>query len=507
MSKKVLSGKEVFNKMVKGLDTAADAVARTLGPKGRNVYLYSADPMQTKTTNDGVTIASRIILKDPEEDAGAFVIRNVSEKTLDDCGDGTTTTSILTQAIIHECLKRPENAMEIRESLKEAGDKVVKLLAKKTVPLKKEDIEKVALISAEDQKLAKLITEVINKLGEKAVINVEDSKTMETNYEIMSGYEANVGFLSNMFINDKKSSKAIYEDVPVLCSEKKISSVADIAPLFNLFKANGIGSCVIVAQDIDDSMVGMLAANKMMGNFNSLVIRATGLLLNDIAGVVGAKLISDSTGISFQNFAIDSLGRAKKVVSDANKTLFIGDEKSTKEYADKLEAQTESEPNLYTQKTMVDRLGKLKGNIAVLHISAPTDSERGYLKDKAEDAVKATICALEEGIVEGGGMALWRIAQEIKGKSIGEQILKRALTAPLRMIINNAGEDYTEIVMGLPEGMGYNAKNGYCSYLIADGVIDPAKVERCAVTNAVSAASQFITIETLVTDEKETGNN
>ena len=503
MSKKITTGKEVFNKVVSGLNIVANSVASTLGPKGRNAYLYSIDPIQTKITNDGASIANNIVLQDPEEDSGAFIIRNVSAKTLDDCGDGTSTTTVLTQSIVNECIKRPESPIEIRQSLKEASEKILKILSKKSIPLKKEDIGKVALISSEDKNLAGKITEIVHKLGEKAVINVEDSKTFETDYEIVEGYEAQVGFTSPHFITDKKTSKAVYDDIPVLCSEKKISNVQDISPIFELFKAQGINKCVIVAEDFDDSILGMLVMNKNMGTFSSLVIRATGPLLADIAGSVGANIISDSTGITFQNFQLESLGNAKKIICDANKTVFIGDKDVSNDYINDLEAMAEGEPNMFTQRTMCSRVAQLRGGIAILRIGAPTDTERGYLKDKADDAVKATLCALEEGIVEGGGMTFWRISQELGEKTIGEQILKKSLRAPLRKIIENAGKDYTEIVSGLTLGEGYDAKNNTYVNLIEEGIIDPTKVERCALENAVSTASQLITVETLTTDIKD----
>jgi chaperonin GroEL len=501
MAKKITSGKEVFNKTLIGLDKVADCVGSTLGAKGRNVFLM--DNLLPEIINDGAKIANKIVLKDQQEDAGAWIIRNISSQQLDDVGDGTTTVAVLTQAIIHECLKRPENPMEIRESLKEAGDKILKLLIKQSNPIKREDIEKVALVSSEDKTLAKLITEIINKLGDKAVINVEDSKTFATEYEIVDGYEANVGFMSLHFINDKKSNKAVYDNIPVLVSEKKISNIQDIQPIFELFKKESINQCVIVCEDIDDSMLGLLVMNKNMGIFNSLVIRATGPLLQDIAGTVGAKPISDSSGITFRNFVSASLGTARKVVCDANKTIFIGDGISSKEYADKLDAQAETEPNMYTQKNMKQRVAKLRGGIAVLKIGAPTDTERTYLKEKAEDAVKATQAALEEGIIKGGGMALWKIAQELKPKTIGEEILKRAIISPLRKIIENSGKDYTDILMNMPKIYGYDAKNDCYVDMITAGIIDPVKVTRCALENAVSAASQFITINNLITDVAE----
>lgn len=485
-------------KMLVGLDIAAEAVCGTLGPKGRNVLID--DPNYPKTINEGGTIAGHIVLEDRVENAGANYIRNTTGQTSDDAGDGRSTTAALVHALAHACVERPENPMEIRASLTEASNKVLKEIAKRSVKISKKDVEKVALISSEDKEVAQLISEIINKLGEKAVINVEDSKTFATEYEIVDGYEAAVGFMSPAFITDKKSAKAIYTDIPVLCSEKKISNLADISKIFELFKQKGIGSCVIVCDDIDDSMLGMFVANTQMGTFKALIIRATSLLLEDIAGYVGAKTISNTSGVTFQNFKLEDLGYAKKVVSDANKTLFIGDGQSHLQYVKELQAKTDGEPNMYTQKNMQKRVARLSGGIATLRIGAPTDAEREYKKPKAEDAVRAVKGALEEGIVEGGGMTLWRIAQEIKPKTVGEEILKKALVAPLQWIIKNAGKDYTEIIMNLPQGMGYNAKTDKYEDLMKAGIQDPAKVERVALENAVSSVGIFITTSAVITD-------
>lgn len=499
MPKKVSFGS--LEKMIKGLDIVANAVGGTMGPKGRNVYLM--DAMTPKIINDGVTIANKIILEDPEEDAGAYVIRNVSGQQLDDVGDGTTTVSVLTQALVHECLKRPENAMEVKTSLKEAGDKVLKILARISKKLPKEDIEKVALISSEDKQIATLITEIINKLGEKAIVNVEDSKTFATEYEIVDGYEANVGFMSPHFITDKKASRAIYQDVPILVVEKKVSNLTDISPIFEMFKKEGISSCVIICEDIDDSMLGVFVNSRIMGTFNGLVIRATGWLLQDIEGATGAKMISNTNGVTAQNFKKEYLGFAKKVVCNANTTLFTTDGISAKQYANLLDMQAENDPNHFSAKKVKERVAKLKGGIAVLRIGASTDFERDYLRLKAEDSVKAVQAALAEGIVEGGGMALWRIGQELEAKTIGEQILKKVLGAPFRKIIENAGKDYTEIARQLNYGdelFGYDAKKDEIRDLVKEGIIDPTKVERCALENAISATSIFITTFCTITD-------
>lgn len=527
MSKEVYFGTEAMKKMVVGLNKAAEAVGGTLGPCGLNVFLDQGIP---KITNDGATIANEIILEDKLENAGAYIIRNTSSQTNDDAGDGTTTTAVLVQALVQEALKRPENSMRVMESLKQAGDKILKILSKKSIKLDKKDIEKVALISSENKELARLITEIVTKLGDKAVINVEDSKTFSTDYEIVDGYTAHVGFMSPKFITEKSTAKAIYKDVPVMCVEKKISTLADISSIFNSFafktnkdgqiltdlqgkpiaNENPITSCVIVCEDIDDSMLGVFVDSFRLKTFSALVIRATSLLLEDISGYVGAKTISSANGITFQNFDRKYLGFCKKVICDANKTTFIGNGFSHKEYVKELTAKADGEPNMYTEKNMRQRIAKLAGGIAVLRIGASTDFEKDYLKYKAEDAIKAVQSALEEGIVEGGGMTLYRIASELKPKTIGEEILKIALTAPLRKIVQNAGKDYAEIIKNLPPKQGYDAKNDTYVDMIKNGIIDPSKVERCALENAVSASSTFITTHCIITDfvkdDKKTNN-
>lgn len=510
-----MAKKVIFNpipEMLKGLDIAADAVCGTLGPNGRNVLID--DATFPKTINEGGTIAFHIVLEDRVQNAGANLVRNTTAQTSDDAGDGRSTTAALIKGLAHACIERPENPMQIRESLNKAGGQVLKQIVKRTKKIDKKDAEKVALISCEDKEVAKLIGEIVNKLGDKAVINVEDSKTFATDYEIVDGYEAHVGFMSPRFITDKKTAKTVYEDIPVLCTERKISGLADIGNIFNDFAfetkdgrkvphSNPITSCVIVCDDIDDAMLGMFVQNFEMKTFNALVIRATSLLLEDIAGYTGAKIISNSTGVTFQNFKRDHLGFAKKVVSTANKTLFIGNGFSHKQYVKELEAKAKGEPNMYTQENMEKRVAKLSGGIAVLRIGAPTDYEREYKKPKAEDAVRAVKGALEEGVIEGGGMTLWRIAQEMKPKTIGEEVLKKALVSPLKWIIKNSGLDYAEVVMNMPAGMGFNAKTGQYEDLIKAGIQDPTKVERVALENAISSVGIFITTNTVVIDVKE----
>lgn len=502
MAKQVSFGKAGMEKMMIGLNTCADAVSATIGPKGRNAYIMN--DYTPEITNDGVKIANKIVLENPEEDAGAWIIRNVSGQQNDDVGDGTTTVTVLTQALIQECLKRPENAMEIKESLKEAGDKVLAILKAKSVALKPEEVSRVALISSESQQLSTLITEIIDKLGEKAVINVEDSKTFATDYEIVEGYNAAVGFMSPAFITDKRKGQAIYEDIHVLVTQRKISNLIDIVPLINKLAESKIGNLVLVCEDIDDSILGQLVMNKNMGTFNSLVLRCGGEIIEDIAGATGATIVSDNTGISFKNMGLEHLGKVKKVVSEKDKTLFITEPEVSQKYAETLEGIAETEVNQLVKKRYDQRIARVKGGIAQLRIGAPTDEERGYLKDKAEDAIKATKAALEEGIVEGGGMTLWRIASELQPTTIGEEILKRGLKAPLQRIVENAGKDYTEVVRNLSSSdNGYNAKTGEYVNLLTEGIIDPSKVTRCALENAVSAAATFITTYSVITEIPE----
>lgn len=495
--------KDAQNKIVEGINITCNAVGGTLGPKGRNVLID--DPMQPKWTNDGSTIATNVVLKDPLQNVGAKLVKNCCGQTNDDAGDGTTTTAVILQALVEESLKRPENPMEIRESLLKAQDKVVKEIQKSSTKISKEDIKEVALISAENESLATAISQIINKVGEDAVITVEDSYDGMISYDIIEGYEAGVGFMSPAFINQPKRARCVMTDVPVFVTDKRISAISDIQILAEFFQRKGISSCVIVCDDIEDSILGLYVANKQLGRFNALIVRATGDLLKDIEAVVGAKRVSDTTGVTFQMVGEDNLGWAKKVVSDQNKTLFIPkDGTSAVLYAKNLENIANEEPNMYIKQRLDRRVSQLRGGVAVLKIGA-NDFEREYLKDKADDAIRASKSALAEGIVEGGGMCLWRIAQKMIPKTIGEEILKKALVAPLKRIIENAGKDYAEIANTISkyDSVGYDAKNDKFVSMIESGIIDPTRVERAAVQNAIANTAQFITGFCSITDSVE----
>ena len=504
MSKKVSFHEKATAKIMTGMEIASNAVIGTIGPKGKNVYFE--DKYTPTITNDGATIASKIILKDKEEDVGAYLIRNVSAQQNDDVGDGTTTVVALTQAIIKEAIKRPENPNVVKESLNQAKQGIIDKLEQRKVTIPIEEIEKVTLISTENAKLATLIAEIVQKLGTNAHVAVEDATGFETTSEIVEGYETKHGFMSPHFA-DKKTGQAILEDVAVLVSEKKISNLIDIKPLLDKLGEAQMGSCVIVCDDIEESILGVLVANKAMGRFQSIVIRASGDDLKDIAGSVGATIVSPETGVTLAKIELSHLGHAKKVVCDAHKTLFIGEPGVAKEYADELERSEPYEENMFRKERLRLRVAELRGGVGIIKVGASSDFEREYLKLKAQDGIKATLAALEEGVVEGGGMTLWRIAQEMTGETCGEEVLKRALTAPLKAIIANTGEDYGEIIRNMPADQGYNAKTNKIENLIEAGVIDPKKVERCAVENAISAASTFITIFATITEEDEIPRN
>lgn len=491
-----------FEKMMKGLDIAADAVSGTLGPKGLNVWVD--DPVSPKFTNDGASIATNIVLKDPLENSGARILKNTCGQTLDDAGDGTTTSAVLVQAIIHEARKRPENPMEIRESLLKALPKIVKEIKKVSKPIKKSDIKKVTLISAENEELAQNISEIIQKIGEEAVITVEDSYDAHISYDLIEGYEAHVGFMDQRFASDIKKARCVMEDVPVLVTEKKIAALGEIAPLWEQFAQAKISQCIIVCDDIESALLGVFLGNKLTGRFNAVVIKATGDLLKDIEAAVGATRVSDTTGVTFQNITLENLGHVKKAVIDANKSIFIPSKpEKSKLYASHLEKFAKNEPNQFIKSRLEKRVAQLKGGIAVLKIGTP-DFNREYLKDKADDAIKASKVALQEGVVEGGGMCLYRIAESMAPKTIGEEILKKALKYPLKKIIENAGQDYAEIIGRMSyKNLGYDAKNDVCCDMGMAGILDPTKVTRCALENSVSNAAQFITMSASITDHVE----
>lgn len=495
--KEIKFEKEAFEKLMVGFNRCAKAVTGTLGPKGKNVLIE--DSILPHITNDGHTIANSISFPDKYENLGAWVVKNTSSQTNDDAGDGTTTTAVLLQEIVKECMKRPENPMLIKNSLQIASKEIVKKIKDIATPINLNNVREVALISSESEEIADLITDMVKKVGKDGVVVVEESKTFETTAEVLEGYESNAGFMSPYFANDP-SGKAIMENTLVLVAQKKIQTVQDIKPLFDQLAEINTSQIAIVCEDIDPQILGILVMNKIQGKLNILVVKATGETLEDIAASVNAQIISDSTGITFDKLNIkEHCGKADKIICQEKKTLFIG--KSNTDYINRLKGLMEANDNIYQKENIKKRIAKLSGGIAIVRIGASTDLDRVYRKHKADDTVAAVKAALEEGIVEGGGMCLWRIAQEIKPNTIGEEILKKALTAPLRKIIDNAGEDYTEIIKNMPVNKGYNAKYNTYVDLMEEKIIDPAKVERVALENAVSNAALFITTHAVIVEK------
>lgn len=499
MAKSIEFDKDALGGMLRGMKKVHKAVNGTYGPRGTNVFLD--DPVSPKFTNDGHSIAHRIELPDKLENAGAWVVRNACAQTNDDAGDGTTTVSVLLESIIEESLARPENKTLVMQSLMEAKDKVLVSLKKLSKTITQKDVISVARISAENESLAQLITEVVGKVGAKATIAIEDRiDGFESDYKLMQGYEAHVGFESPCFINQKGKALAIHEDIAVLCVQKRMGTVNDLK-MFEQFEKEKINRLVIVAQEIDEQIKGIFAATHVSRKMELLVIKAQGSLLEDIAAATGASVISDETGITFENFdAKKHLGHANKVICEEKKTVFISGASSASKHANRLLALAESNMNGFEKKKLRERAAKLKGGIAVIRIGAHTDAERNYLRDKADDTVHSVQNALEEGVVQGGGITLYRISENLKGKSVGEEILARALKAPLRKIVENTGKDYAQIIKELPEGQGYDAKKArYCDFF-KEGILDPLKVERCCVENSISTAALFITTHCSLVD-------
>lgn len=484
--RQALFEKEAQAKLMVGFDRAAKLIGGTLGPYGRNVALW--DEMTPRVVNDGATIAKEgCVFEDPVENFGAWFVRNTSSQTADDAGDGTTTTAVLLQALVHESLKRPESPIEVGNSLLAALPGVVKAIKDSSKKLKDEDIEHVAFVSAEHKGLARVITKVIKERGKDLLFVVEDNREGENiQVESVVGYEAHVGWALPIFITDKQRARAVYEDMPVLVSEKKILNHSELKPIFDQLASQNITKLCVVAFDWDEAMLGTFALTHARRAMSLLVVRATGPLLEDIAGTVGATRVSDQEGVPFAKFDVmKHLGVAKKIVCGENKTLFVpANREKALAYSNILESRAANDFNQFRKDKLQERVAKIRSGVAVIKVGAPTDTEREYLKLKADDAARAVKCAIEEGTVEGGGRCLWRIAQNMKPKTIGEQILKKALMAPLRTIVENGGGDYSEYVAAMkpiPE------------------VLDPAKVERVALTNAVSTAAKMITTFAVIT--------
>ncbi len=528
MSKRIIFNEEARKALKRGIDAVADVVKITIGPRGRNVVLDKGYGAPT-ITNDGVSIAKEISLKDKFENMGVEIIKEVATKTNEIAGDGTTTATILTQAIISEGMKHTTmgvNAMGIKFGIESASQDIVKALKEISKPIKTdEEIRQVANISAESIELGNIIADTIKKVGKDGVVTVEESQTIGLESEVTEGIEFDKGYISPYMVTNTERMEAEYNDPAILITDKKISSIKEILPLLEKLAQSGKKDLVIVAEDVDGEALTTFLVNKLRGNFNVLAIKAPGYgdrkkdLLQDIAVTVGAKVISEELGVKFENAELDMLGKARKVVSTKDNTIIVGG-KGKKSDIDKrvaqLKKQKESINSKYDKEKIDERIAKLSLGVAVIRVGAATETEMKYLKLKIEDAVNATKAAIEEGIVAGGGVALIKASQKVLStmkldsmtaeQKIGYQIVLKALEAPLKQIAMNAGkEDGSVIVDKVKNGKGnagYDAlKDEMVPDMIALGIVDPVKVTRLGVQNACSASAILLTTEAAVAEE------
>ena len=531
MAKKILYNEAARKSLKAGIDAVADAVKITIGPRGRNVVLDKGYGSPT-ITNDGVSIAKEITLADKFENMGAEIAKEVATKTNDVAGDGTTTATILVQAIVAEGLRQTTmgmNAMGIRFGIEAASKDVVAALKAIAKPIKSdEEIEQVATISAESAELGKKIAETIRKVGKDGVVTVEESQSTELESEIVEGIEFDKGYVSAYMITNPERMEATYSDTAILITDKKISTVKEVLPILEQLAQSGKRDLVIIAEDVDGEALTTFVVNKLKGTFNVLCIKDPGYgdrkkeMLEDIAVVVGATVITEEKGVKFENAGLEALGKARKVVASKDNTIIVGGKgKKTAIEAriGQIKAQRDSTDSKYDKEKLDERIAKLSGGVAVIRVGAATETEMKYLKLKIEDAVNATKAAIEEGIVAGGGVALVRAAAEVSRKmatrklltkehELGYDIVLKALEAPLKQIAVNAGKDDGFVIVDKVKNgkgnVGYDAlKDEIVPDMIAVGIVDPVKVTRLGVENACSAAAILLTTEAAIADEPE----
>ncbi len=537
MAKQILFDERARAGMKRGVDALAHAVRITLGPKGRNVVLAKSFGAP-QITNDGVTIAKEIEFEDKFEDMGAALLKEVASKTNDAVGDGTTTSVVLAQALIHEGLKYATagvNVIGMRHALEEGCDAIVKELQRMAKPVKtKEEVVQVATISAESQELGAIIAEAIEKVGKDGAVTVEESQGTGIEKEIVEGMQFDRGYVSPYMITNAERLEAVMEDPHILITDKKISSIQDILPLLEKLAKSGRKELVIIAEDVDGDALATLVVNRLRGAFNALAVKAPGFgdrrkeMLEDIAAVTGGRVITEEVGLKLENTEVTMLGRARRIVSDKDNTTIVGG-KGKKEDIEKriaqIRAHIERSSSDYDKEKLQERLAKLSGGVAVIKVGAATETEMKYIKLKIEDAVAATKAAIAEGIVPGGGTALLKAATMLRDEwekkpdaekrkaTIETQaawsILLNALEEPVAQIAANAGKRTGEIISKVKEKIhadpkgnaGYDALNDrVVSDMLKEGIVDPVRVTRAALENAVSVAAIFLTTEAAIAD-------
>jgi chaperonin GroEL len=524
-AKELLFNTEARSKLKRGVDQLAEAVKVTLGPKGRNVVIDKKFGSPT-VTKDGVTVAKEIELSDPIENMGAQMVKEVATKTSDLAGDGTTTATVLAQAIFREGLKNVTagaNPMELKRGIDRAVEAVVEQLRSISVPSAgKKEIAQVGTISANnDKEIGNLIAEAMEKVGKDGVITVEEAKGLETTLETVEGMQFDRGYLSPYFVTDPEKMEAVLEDPYILIHDKKISAMKELLPLLEKSAQSG-KPLLIIAEDVEGEALATLVVNKLRGTLKVVAVKAPGFgdrrkeMLRDIAVLTGGQVISEELGFKLENATLNDLGRAKRVVVDKDNTTVVdgkGKPDEIKGRIAEIRAAVEKSTSDYDREKLQERLAKLSGGVAVINVGAATETELKEKKARVEDALHATRAAVEEGIVPGGGVALVRAQaalEKIKGtedEKIGVDIVRRALEEPIRMIAQNAGAEGSIVVARVKESkdknFGYNAATDVYEDLVKAGVIDPTKVTRTALQNAASIAGLLLTTECVVVEKKE----
>ena len=524
MAKQIVYGQESRQKIIEGVNQLANAVKVTLGPKGRNVVLDKKFGSPT-ITKDGVTVAKEIDLKDPLENMGAQMVREVASKTSDIAGDGTTTATVLAQAIYREGAKNVvagANPMEIKRGIETAVDTVVGKLREMSKSVSGNMIAQVGTISANnDATIGTIIAEAMDKVGKDGVITVEEARTLETSLEVVEGMQFDRGYLSPYFVTDAERMECVLENPIILIHEKKISSMKDLLPLLEQV-ARLSRPLLIIAEDIEGEALATLVVNKLRGTLQGAAVKAPGFgdrrkaMLEDIAILTNGKAITEDLGLKLENIRVEDLGKAKKVTIDKDNTTIVegdGTQAAIEGRVKQIRAQIEETTSDYDREKLQERLAKLVGGVAVIKVGAATETEMKEKKARVEDAMHATKAAVEEGIVPGGGVALLRASSALANlqlsgdKQIGVNIIRRALEEPMRWISQNAGFEGSIVVQKVREAgdddEGFNAQNEKYENLVSAGVIDPTKVVRTALQNSGSIASLLLTTEALVSEIPE----
>ena len=528
MAKQILFSEDARKAIAKGIAQAARAVKITLGPKGRNVVIEKSYG-GPRITNDGVSIAKEISFKDKFENMGAEIVKEVATKTNDTAGDGTTTSVVLLEALVDEGLEhvtKGANAMGVRKGMEKARDAALVELKKMAKPVSgKIEVKQVASISAESEELGTIIAEAVEKVGSSGVVTVEESQGMELSYDIVEGLQIDKGYVSAYMVTNPERMEAEMKDATILITDKKIGNVQEILPLLEKVAQSGRKELVIIADDVEGDALSTFIVNKLRGTFNVLAIKAPGYgdrkkeMLADIAAVVGGQVITGDVGMTFENATLAMLGKASRVVATKDATTIVGGKGKKADITARvaqLKAQLDLTESKFDKEKFEERIAKLSGGVAVISVGAATETEMKYLKDKIDDAVKATKASIEEGIVPGGGTALAKISKKLAAQATkmsadektGFDIVVRALEMPLAQIAINAGKDDSSVIVSKVQGgkasAGYNAlTDEIVDDMYVAGIVDPAKMPRMALENAISAAAILLTTEAAIAEIPE----